>query len=90
MHRSEEFLLRQAAGLTVIVPVGRAAVNFPGMISVNETGAFLWDRLAAEQTVESLAAALTETYQVEQTQAEADVRAFLERLAKVGAVEGEA
>ena len=90
MHRSEEFLLRQAAGLTVIVPVGRAAVNFPGMISVNETGAFLWDRLAAEQTVESLAAALTETYQVEQTQAEADVRAFLERLVKVGAVEGEA
>ena len=90
MHRSEEFLLRQAAGLTVIVPVGRAAVNFPGMISVNETGAFLWDCLSAEQTVESLAAALTETYQVEQTQAEADVRAFLEHLAKVGAVEGEA
>ena len=59
MHRSEEFLLRQAAGLTVIVPVGPAAVRFPGMISVNATGEFLWNALAAEQTLDSLVDALT-------------------------------
>ena len=88
MHRNEEFLLRRAAGLTVIVPVGRAAVAFPGMICVNSTGEFLWDLMEKEQTLEGLTAALTAEYQVDSARAEADVRAFLDRLAQAGAVEG--
>lgn len=88
MYRNEEFLLRRAAGLTVIVPVGRAAENFPGMISVNETGAFLWQLLECEQTEESLAAALTEEYQVTQETALGDVRSFVEKLERAGALKG--
>ena len=41
MRRNDGFILRKAADLTVIVPVGREAVRFPGMLSVNETGRFL-------------------------------------------------
>lgn len=88
MHRSEEFLLRQAAGLTVIVPVGPAAVRFPGMISVNATGEFLWNALAAEQTLDSLVDALTAEYAVEQEQAQRDVGTFLDTLTRAGALEG--
>lgn len=88
MHRNEEFLLRRAAGLTVIVPVGGAAVKFPGMISVNATGEFLWNRMESEQTLESLVSALTAEYAVEREQAETDVRAFLDSLSRAGAVEG--
>ena len=81
MHRSEEFLLRQAAGLTVIVPVGPAAVRFPGMISVNATGEFLWNALAAEQTLDSLVDALTAEYAVEREQAAtAETHSFLDRV----------
>lgn len=88
MHRNEEFLLRRAAGLTVIVPVGPAAVKFPGMISVNATGEFLWNQMEAEQTLDTLVTALTAEYAVERERAEADVRAFLDNLSRVGAVEG--
>ena len=88
MHRNEEFLLRGAAGLTVIVPVGSAAVKFPGMISVNATGEFLWNQMEREQTLESLVKALTAEYAVEPAQAEADVRAFLDNLSRAGALEG--
>ena len=88
MHRSEEFLLRQAAGLTVIVPVGPAAVRFPGMISVNATGEFLSNALAAEQTLDSLVDALTAEYAVEREQAQRDVRTFLDTLTRAGALEG--
>ena len=88
MHRSEEFLLRQAAGLTVIVPVGPAAVRFPGMISVNATGEFLWNALAAEQSLDSLVDALTAEYAVEREQAQRHVRTFLATLTRAGALEG--
>ena len=88
MRRNENFSLRQVADMTVIVPVGAATQQFPGMISVNETGAFLWELLEKEQTLQSLGEVLAQTYQVERKQAEADVNAFLEKLKPAGAVDG--
>lgn len=86
MRRNENFILRQTADLTVILPVGEASVHFPGMISVNETGAFLWEALSAEHTLVSLAQTLTGEYQVELPQAEQDVSTFLEQLRRAGAL----
>jgi len=86
MHQSEGFILRKTAGLTVILPVGEASVRFPGMISVNETGEFLWELLKMAQTAETLAEHLTREYEVEPEQARQDIEAFLEPLRKAGAV----
>ena len=86
MRRNPDFLLRNVAGSNVVVPVGRATIDFPGMITLNETGAVLWERLETEQTVESLTAAITETYEVTREQAQADVLAFLNKLRPTGAL----
>lgn len=86
MRRNENFILRHTADLMVILPVGLASVNFPGMISVNETGALLWELLAQEQTADILAEALTKEYEVEFARAKEDVDKFLEQLRPVGAL----
>lgn len=86
MRRNEGFILRQTADLTIILPVGEASVRFPGMISVNETGAFLWSVLETEHTLQSLTDALLQSYEVEREQAEVDIRAFLDKLRCAGAL----
>jgi len=86
MRRNEQFILREAADMNVILPVGPASNRFPGMISVNETGAFLWQRLESDQTPDTLAQALTEEYEVELYQAKEDVLAFLAQLEGTGAL----
>lgn len=86
MRQSEGYILRRTADLTVILPVGEASVRFPGMISVNETGAFLWGLLETQQTPDTLAQAMTREYEVELPQAQRDVESFLEQLRKAGAV----
>ena len=86
MHQSEGFILRKTAGLTVILPVGEASVRFPGMISVNETGEFLWELLKTDQTAETLAEQLTREYEVDFPQALRDAEDFLSQLRKAGAV----
>lgn len=89
MRRNENFILRRVADMSVIVPLGAAAEAFPGMISVNETGAFLWDLLEQEQTLQKpLETPLCAVYSVEREQAEADAAAFLDKLRPVGAVDG--
>lgn len=86
MKRSSDFLLRDVAGTLVIVPVGAAVSSFPGMITLNATGAYLWELLETEQTVESLVEALSLRYEVDEVKARADVEAFVERLKSTGAV----
>ena len=86
MKRNPDYLLRAVAQSRVVVPVGKAAEAFPGMVNLNETGEFLWGLLETEQTVESLAAALEKEYGVPNAQAVADVKNFLSGLLKIGAV----
>lgn len=86
MKRNTNFLLREVAGTLVIVPVGAATVDFPGMITVNASGAYLWELLENTQTVETLAQALVERYDVTAQQALEDVKAFTDRLLKVEAI----
>ncbi len=87
MRRNSDFVLRQVAGKNVVVPLGKAAENFRGMITLNKTGKFLWDLLENEQTVESLAKALVETYGIPEEKAIADVKKFLEPIYPTGAIE---
>lgn len=86
MKRNPNFLLRRVADSVVVVPVGAATAAFPGMITLNDTGAYLWELLEQEQTVETLTVAMTDRYDVEQDLARKDVEAFVGRLIPTGAI----
>ncbi len=78
----KEYVLRQIGDDYVIVPVGKAALDFNGMITVNETGAFLWEQLVKGTSKEGLLETLMETYEVTQEEAERDIDEFLDVLYK--------
>lgn len=86
MKRNSGFLMRQVAGRFVLAPVGDTVKTFSGMITMNETGKFLWDLMEQDQTVDSLAQALVDTYQVDFEKAKEDVIKFLEPMKPVQAV----
>lgn len=79
--------MQEVAGKYVVVPVGTAAADFPGMITLNETGRLLWEQLETEQTVESLMGTILGQYDVTPELARADILAFIDRLVQTGAVE---
>ena len=76
MKIKEGFLLRQVGGNNVVVPVGAQAVDFRCIITLNEVGAFLWQKLAVDSTVADLVAALLAEYDVTAAIATADVERF--------------
>ena len=86
MRRNPQFIMRAVADQQVIVPVGEAAAAYHGMLTVNGSGARIWELLSQDQTEQSLASALTEIYDIELDTALADVERFLEKLRKVGAI----
>lgn len=86
MKRNPNFLMREVAGSCVVVPVGEATRNFPGMMRLNPSGKLLWELLEQEQSEQSLIDALLERYDVSVEVASKDVAAFLENIRSVGAL----
>jgi hypothetical protein len=79
MKIKEGFLLRQVVGRTVALPMG-AELDLNMMITLNETGAFLWEHLQTETDEDGLVAALRGEYDVDEDTARASVRKFVETL----------
>lgn len=84
MKIDKQFILRKIAGDYVIIPTGKTTLDFNGLITVNEQGAFLWERLRQEVTRDDLVKALLETYEVDEATATADVEEFLAILRRCG------
>lgn len=80
MRIKEGFIKTEIADKTVVIPVGDKTVDFSGIISLNETGAFLWDLLLSDVTRDTLTAALLNEYEIGKDTAEKDIEAFLQAL----------
>lgn len=74
------FVKRNIAGSYIVVPVGKATKIFNAMITLNETGSFLWDCLQKDVSESELCDMLLKEYDVERERAENDVRKFVKLL----------
>ena len=80
MKIKDGFMLRQIAGTWLVVPIGERVVDFNGMITLSDTGAFLWKQLENETSSEELLSSLLSEYEVDEETAKADLAEFLEQL----------
>ncbi len=87
MKLKDGFVLRTMGTNHLVVPVGAQTVDFRCIITLNETGAFLWQQLQQERQPEELAAALLEEYDVTPDQAATDVASFVGKLQEAGLLE---
>lgn len=84
MKIKDDFILREIAGTWLAVPIGSRVVDFNGMITLSETGAFLWKLLETEKSVRELVDAMTEKYEVDEETAGRDIAGFLDLLEEKG------
>ena len=80
MKLKEGFMLKKILDDYVVVPTGDNIVDFAVAISLNETGAFLWEQLKEDKTTSQLADALAEEYNVTADDVLADVEDFVDLL----------
>lgn len=83
MKIKEGYLLRQVAGRSVVLPVD-SGLNLNMMITLNDTGAFLWKQLETETDEEALVAALLKAYEVDEKTARGCVADFVKKLDENG------
>jgi hypothetical protein len=87
MKIKDGFVLRQVADTWVVMPLGQQSLDFDGMLTLNDTGALLWQTLEKGGDREAMADALTAEYEVTRDAALRDVDIFLVKLQETGCVE---
>ena len=88
MRIKEGFILRPLLGEHIVVGEGLAQVNFDKMLALNESAAYLWEKVAGKDfTRDTLVQLLLDRYDVSAGQAAADVDRLLDSWQKKGLVE---
>ncbi len=87
MKIRDTFILRTVAGENLVVPVGSKHISFNAVITLNESGKFLWHLLEKDATEGMLVDALIAEYEVNRDIAEKDVRIFIRSLKENGILE---
>lgn len=80
MKIKDGFLVRKIAGNYLVVPTGDNIVDFAVAVSLNETGAFLWDELKEHKTEQELTESLKNKYEIDGETAQNDVSDFVKLL----------
>lgn len=87
MRIIDGFKLREVCGESIVVPEGRALVNFNKMISLNETAAYLWKNVEGKDfDVATLKQLLLDAYDVEEERAAVDAAAIAQKWIENGIV----
>lgn len=87
MKKKEQFIVRTIAGSLVMMPIGDTTLRFNGLITPNETAAFIWEHIEEINSPEELAALLCEEFEVSPQQALDDCTVLLEQMKKAGWIE---
>lgn len=89
MKAKKGFNLREICGERIIVAEGKENIDFSNIISMNESSAYLWDKVAALDSfsVDTLVDLLTAEYEVDEPTARKDAQDLANKWIEAGIVE---
>ncbi len=74
------FVVREIAGKSVVIALGEASKSFHGMIELNGTARIIWDMLAEGKEKNDIVKAITDSFEIDEDTASADVERFISAL----------
>lgn len=87
MKIKDGFLLREIADCHIVVPVGSRVIDFKGLMTLNDTGHFIWNHLIEDNTYERLLDSILQEYEVDEDTAKKDLDEFLNKAQESGVLE---
>ncbi len=88
MKKKSGFVLRQVCGENIIVAEGKENIDFSSIIAMNESSAYLWEKIGEDSfTPESMAIMLTEEYDIDNATALEDATTLARQWIEAGIIE---
>ena len=84
--RNEDFVYRKIENETILVPIKNNVGDMGCIYNLNEVGAFVWENLDGEKTLDDLKNMVTEEFDVSIHGAETDLCEFINDLEGIDAI----
>lgn len=88
MKKIEEFIAREIAGEYVMMPVGKTAQKFNGLILANEVSAFIWEHIESVKNTEELVDLICKEFDVSYEEAWKDTVELISQMETAGWIKG--
>lgn len=84
MKYLKEFIMRKIAGESILVPVGKTAQDFNGMVTLSPTAQVIWDNLEKVDSFDEMVSIITDEFEIDEETAKRDTYLFVNELLKNG------
>ncbi len=84
MKVNDNFVMREIAGESILVPVGDQTKITDGMIILNPVATVIWRALREKPEYEAVLKAVIDEFEIEETQARKDLDEFLNQMQEAG------
>lgn len=85
-ERNKDFIYRSIVNEAVLVPVHQDVADMEYIYTLNDLGAFIWERMSQPLTWDELLVSVQDTYDVESEVLTADLERFIQEMTAIGAV----
>jgi len=85
-RKNPDVVYRIIAGEAILLPISKETQIAGRLLSLNEVGAFIWERIDGEKSLDEILAEMQREYEVEEDTARSDLRELIESLEKMGAI----
>ncbi len=89
-RKNPDVVYRVIAGEAILIPISRETQGAGRMLTLNETGAFVWEKLDGERRLGEILEEIRDEFEVEEETARRDLLELISALETAGAVLPEA
>jgi hypothetical protein len=82
LSHSKSIVTRKTGNEYILVPITDNIADMNCVYTLNETGAYIWDKIDGKRNVEEIIGALMDEYDIDKQNAERDVLSFIENMSK--------
>ncbi len=87
MKLKGKYKLRKVNDTYVVVKLGGGQLNLSKLITINDTGAFIFNKLTEEISMDELVKAITEEYEIDEAGAAEAAEKYVSKLVEMGIAE---
>lgn len=81
------YLVREIADCHIVVPIGERVIEFKGIMTLNDTGNFIWKCLSDDISDSQLLQSILAEYEIDEATARTDLDEFLQAARESGVLE---
>ena len=84
--RNDHFVFRRIEDEMILVPIKDNVGDLGSIYSLNETGAFVWERLDGEKQLQDIRDMILDAFEISSHEAEEDLCTFIRQLRQINAI----